>query len=283
MFEGWVLEVILYVNVFFIGVLVTLAIQQLIAHRSSNQTASPAEMLPKKVREEVIDDARKHYQRAVYKSAIQLDKNLADTTTRLQVSLDKLRTSIAENENKQYNQALESIRQQASNILSNTAQDIGLHQRELRRHFTEHQKSLDAKLEAEAAETERDLQRERAEYQRRQAAMEQKITDHQQALEAALTERQQKLTLTQTTIESKLQALEKLYADKKLAIESNLDQELAARKQLLASKLESELADTILAFLSESLGEHLTLDSQSGSLVKLLDEHKDEILKGLKS
>ena len=56
--------------------------------------------------------------------------------------------------------------------------------------------------------------------------------------------------------------------------------DIEARRQALVGKLETELADTLLAFLSDALGSDIDLSAQATSLTKLLEAHKDELLEG---
>lgn len=279
---GWVVQPLIYLNVFLVGVLITIGIQQWRAHRRNVKGTSPVEMLPDKVRDEVIDNARKHYQRAVYKTAIQLDKNLSATNQRLSESLDKLRASISADEANRYNEALESIRSQAAKIVGSTATEIQAHQQALRQHFEEHQKMLDAELEKQADEASVELQKQRTDYQKRQASFEQQLASHQSQLRAALEQREASLDKAQSELETKLLQIGQRYAQKQQELETSLDQHLETRRAQLAGKLETELADTILAFLADALGSSADLSSSSAPLVKLLEAHKDELLAGVK-
>jgi hypothetical protein len=84
------------------------------------------------------------------------------------------------------------------------------------------------------------------------------ITKHQEALKAKLAERQTEL-------------------------EAQLTQEMDAKKERLAQDLDTKLADAVASFLIETLGHDVDLGAQSAYLTKMLDEHKDEITKGVKS
>jgi len=278
---GWVIQAILYLNIFLIGVILTLAIQHFRAHRSSKKPVD-VEMLPKKVQEEVVDNARKHYQQAVYKSALQLDKNLATTTDRLNKSLDSLRESIAKNEQERYDEALNAIKSQAATIVGATAEEIATHQKELRKHFEEHQAILDKELEKEVSTAQADIMQHQQDYQKRQAALDAQLLEHQKQLEAAMAKRQESLTMSEAQLESKMIELQKSYAEKQQQLDAKLQADLEARRQQLAGKLEAELADTILGFLSDALGTDVDLGAQTSSLTKLLDAHKDDLLKGMK-
>lgn len=279
---GWVIQPLIYFNVFLVGVLLTIGIQQWREHRRTVKASTPVDILPEKVRDEVIDNARKHYQRAVYKTAIELDKNLAATNQRLNDSLDKLRASITKDEAERYNDALNTIRDQAANIVSSTASEVQAHQQALRQHFEEHQKTLDAELEKQASQTSLELQKQRGDYQKRQATFETQLAEHQRQLQAALEQREAALDKAQSELETKLLEIGKRYTLKQQELETTLDQHLEARRAQLAGTLETELADTILAFLSDALGGSADLSATSGPLVKLLETHKDELLAGVK-
>lgn len=280
--SGWVIQAILYVNFFIIGVLITLAIQHFRAHRSQKNQSVNIEMLPEKVREEVVESARKHYQQAVYKSAVQLDKNLAATTERLNKSLDTLRDNVTKDEKQQYDEALNAIRTQAASIVGATAQEIATHQKELRKHFEDHQAQLDQELQKEANATEAELQKYRQDYQKRQAQLEAQLLEHQKQLEEALAKREQSLTASETQLEGKMLELQKIYAEKQQQMEAKMQADIETRRQQLAGKIEAELADILLAFLTDALGTDVDLGAQTASLTRLLEEHKDELLKGVK-
>lgn len=279
---GWAIQPVIYLNVFLVGVLLTLGIQQWRAHRHAKSPSSAVEMLPDKVRDEVIDNARKHYQRAVYKTAIELDRNLASTNKRLNESLEKLRASISKDEAQRYDEALSSIRDQAAKIVGSTASEIQAHQQALREHFEQHQKTLDAELDKQADETSLELQKQHADYQKRQATFESQLAQHQQELETTLQQREASLDQAQSQLETKLLEIGQRYVAKQQQLEASLDQHLETRRAQLSGTLETELADTILAFLADALGNSADLSATSAPLVKLLEAHKDELLSGVK-
>ncbi|NCU39280.1 hypothetical protein EOL96_09760, partial [Candidatus Saccharibacteria bacterium] len=181
---GWVIQVVIYANVFLVGVVLTLAVQSWRAHRSGKNQNVGIEALPQSVRDEVIDHARTHYQRAIYRSAVQLDKNLAATATKLNESLVSLRDAVSEGEMSQYNEVLNTIRRQAANIVGATSEQISAHQKELRKHFEDHQAALDLELQKAENATELQLQQHQQDYQKRQADMEAQLLEHQKQLEA---------------------------------------------------------------------------------------------------
>jgi hypothetical protein len=72
-------------------------------------------------------------------------------------------------------------------------------------------------------------------------------------------------------------------AERQTELETQLAQEMEAKKAQLAQDLDTKLADAVASFLIETLGHDVDLGAQSAYLTKMLDEHKDEITKGIKS
>lgn len=283
MILGWVIQSILYLNVFILGVVITLAIQHFRAHRSSPKstpTKTDLEALPQNMRDDLLSDARRQYQEAVARSAAELDNNLAQTTAKLKESLDKLRADVAQNEQTRYNEALAVIRDQAAGIVGSTAEEIAAHQNDLRQHFETHQAMLDNELQKEALRNEKELQKQREQYNQKVAELETQLVEHQKALESSLVKREESLALTESQLEAKLVELQKTYVTQQQEMEARLQSSIEARREALIRKLDNELADIILAFLSDALGNDIDISTQASSLTKLLETHKDELLKG---
>lgn len=323
MILGWVIQAILYLNVFILGVIITLAIQHFRAHRASKQAPPPPsfDMMPENVRDQLVSGARKQYQDAIVRTALELDRNMTETTNRLKQSLDKLRENVAHDEQQRYDESLTAIRNQAAGIVASTAREIQEHQLELRKHFDDHQAKLDAEMQQEAAQTERevqrqheaykkrvaeleaqlleqqakldselqqesartqlDLQKQHQAYQKREAELEAQLLEHQKSLESSLAKREEALAITESQLENKLMELQKSYVDKQQQMEAKLQADIEARRQALVGKLETELADTLLAFLADALGSDIDLGAQATSLTNLLEAHRDELLKGV--
>ncbi|HEV7951810.1 MAG TPA: hypothetical protein VGO98_00330 [Candidatus Saccharimonadales bacterium] len=72
-------------------------------------------------------------------------------------------------------------------------------------------------------------------------------------------------------------------AERQTELETQLAQEMEAKKAQLTRDLDTKLADAVASFLIETLGHDVDLGAQSAYLTKMLDEHKDEITKGIKS
>ena len=57
--------------------------------------------------------------------------------------------------------------------------------------------------------------------------------------------------------------------------------EITAEKEVLIKLANAKLADAVASFLIETLGHNVDLGAQSAYLTEMLEEHKDEILKGI--
>lgn len=64
-------------------------------------------------------------------------------------------------------------------------------------------------------------------------------------------------------------------------LKANLAAEIAAEKARLMTQIDTKLADAVMSFLIETLGHNVDLGAQTSYLTALLDEHKDELKKGL--
>lgn len=95
---------------------------------------------------------------------------------------------------------------------------------------------------------------------------------------------QTKITIgnAQTTVADHQAELEKNFADRKAELEEKLDRDIAARKEQLISELDTKLADAVTSFLIETMGHNIDLGAQVPYLLATLDEHKEEIIQGVK-
>ena len=64
-------------------------------------------------------------------------------------------------------------------------------------------------------------------------------------------------------------------------IKAKMTQEIEQEKQRLIKQIDTKLADAIGSFLVETLGHNVDLGSQSNYLTQMLEEHKEEITKGV--
>ncbi len=61
-----------------------------------------------------------------------------------------------------------------------------------------------------------------------------------------------------------------------------MTKEIAAEKERLSKEIDDRLSDAVASFLVETLGHNVDLGAQAAYLTAQLEEHKDEIAKGIK-
>jgi uncharacterized membrane protein len=65
-------------------------------------------------------------------------------------------------------------------------------------------------------------------------------------------------------------------------IKVQLTESMEVEKKRLIEQIDTKLADAVASFLTETLQHNIDLGAQSGYLTSLLEEHKDELIKGIK-
>lgn len=93
------------------------------------------------------------------------------------------------------------------------------------------------------------------------------IDKHQAELQAKFTKRQAEL-------DAKLD-------ERHAALEADMKESVAAEKQRLLQQMDTKLADAVASFLTETLQHNVDLGAQSDYLMALLEEHKQELVKGV--
>lgn len=64
-------------------------------------------------------------------------------------------------------------------------------------------------------------------------------------------------------------------------LEAAMNAEITAEKQVLIDLVNAKLADAVASFLIETLGHNVDLGTQTAYLTAMLEDHKEEILKGI--
>ncbi|HET8690197.1 MAG TPA: hypothetical protein VFL81_02070 [Candidatus Saccharimonadales bacterium] len=91
---------------------------------------------------------------------------------------------------------------------------------------------------------------------------------------SSLSEAREKIAAHQQELEAKLAAHHE-------ELEAKLNEEISAEKQRRLEQLDTKLADSVMAFLAETLGHNADLGSQSKYLIEQLEAHKDDIKQGV--
>ncbi|HUC96099.1 MAG TPA: hypothetical protein VMR16_00325 [Candidatus Saccharimonadales bacterium] len=85
----------------------------------------------------------------------------------------------------------------------------------------------------------------------------------------------------QTEISAHQAELKTRIDERRAELEAKMIEEIAAEKQILIQMTDTKLADAVASFLAETLGHNIDLGAQSAYLTAMLDEHKEEIKKGI--
>ncbi|MDB5187246.1 MAG: hypothetical protein JWM07_718 [Candidatus Saccharibacteria bacterium] len=93
--------------------------------------------------------------------------------------------------------------------------------------------------------------------------------------ETTINTAQSDVTQHQTDIQAKL-------VEHQAKLEADLTAKMTAEHEQLMQQIDTKLADAVTSFLFETLQHNVDLGAQSAYLTAMLDEHKDELTKGVK-
>lgn len=166
------LQVFLAINIFIIGVVLTLAIQHAYAHfkpqpKSIKKTTDQSMHLPNAIREHLLEQSQAKFQAVLDRSSKELEHDLQIVTERIDKQIDKFSTAIVNDETKRYRDSLDKLRKQTESSMLNAEVEIAKHQVEIEAKLAERQKELEGKMEAEIS----------AEKARRIAQIDSKLSD----------------------------------------------------------------------------------------------------------
>ncbi len=157
------LQSFLILNIFIIGVLVTIAIRHAISHfkpraeevekpHHQQHVAAQSVHLPPAVKERLLQASQAHFQAVLNRSALELQHDLKTTTFHLNKQLAKLGGEIISDEMKRYHTSLDELRKQAENSIFSAQTDISVHQAEIKAKLVERQADMETKMTAEIDE-----------------------------------------------------------------------------------------------------------------------------------
>lgn len=147
---------------------------------------------------------------------------------------------------------------------------------------------LEAALERSSVQFEKSLQETTGRLDRQLERLGSKIISdemarYNKALEELQAHTQLSISGAQSEIATHQEDLKAKLAERQAELEAQLAQEMDAKKEQLTRELDTKLADAVASFLIETLGHDVDLGAQSAYLTKMLDEHKEEITKGIKA
>lgn len=149
------LQIFLAVNIFIIGIILTLAIQHGYAHFrpqpkvSSKKLPNQSMHLPNSIREHLLEQSQSKFQAVLDRSSRELEHDLGIVTERIDKQIEKFSTAIVNDETKRYRDSLDKLRKQTESAMLNAEVEIAKHQVEIEGKLALRQKELEAKLNEE--------------------------------------------------------------------------------------------------------------------------------------
>lgn len=155
------LQAFLLVNVFIMGILVSIAVRHARAHfrpqehdeadKPHPRTQTQGAHLPPAIKERLLQASQAHFQAVLDRSATELQHDLKTTAFHINRQLSKLGADIVNDEMKRYHTSLEQLRKQAETTLLNAQAEIATHQAEINNKLAKRQAELEAQLNEEIA------------------------------------------------------------------------------------------------------------------------------------
>jgi F0F1-type ATP synthase membrane subunit b/b' len=133
------LQVFLYLNIFLIGVLVVLAVQHAYAHFKPHEHDAEHHRqqpegghLPPAVRQQLLEDAQKDFERVLRRSAAELQQDLENSSESIKKQLDKFSKGTVAGELEQYRAKIAELEKQTESVIGGMHQEITSHQDDLK-------------------------------------------------------------------------------------------------------------------------------------------------------
>ncbi len=236
------LNVLLLVNMFILGVAVALAYMHWHRHIRAGELSHAGESLPEQIRHKVYEQAQDDYEKVLRRSAVRFGKDLDTTTEHLSKQLDALTGDLVEKEVARYKSTMTELQDDATKRFGEAGEEIDSHRAELETRLqerlktmddvlTEHQKALEKSLAERTSELERDFKEIQADYAKKQAALESSLATQEAELASGLKQREAQLASHQAQLEDDLVARQQAFVTKQNELEQKLDAEMAKRRE----------------------------------------------------
>ena len=138
------LQAFLYVNVFLIGVVAVLAVQHALAHfrphehdADHNRQQPAGGHLPPAIRQQLLADAQKDFERVLKHSAIELQTDLANSAQNIKKQVDTFSNDVITQELGNYRAKIAELEKQTETVMNGMHQEITSHQENLKLKLTE--------------------------------------------------------------------------------------------------------------------------------------------------
>lgn len=131
------LQLFLYLNIFLIGALTTVAIQHAVAHFRPKPKPEPKPMppvniqIPTDMKDRLLKESQANFQAALDQSAENLQHDLDATSEKVNRLLAQLGTQVVGTEMERYRIDLVALRKQTETAFSGAQSEIGVHQAKL--------------------------------------------------------------------------------------------------------------------------------------------------------
>ncbi len=142
--EITILNIILIVNAFVMGVLFVFGLKHLLAHfkkddKNTHQVHEPADKtkIPRELKEEMLARAEHNFEKMIDHSIAELQADLEKTTSEVSQHFSKISSSIINNETDQYRQLVEKLRQKTGEIIDISREEIANQQVSLKSNMTD--------------------------------------------------------------------------------------------------------------------------------------------------
>lgn len=150
------LQSFILLNVFIMGILVSVAVRHAYAHfrprqndeieKSHPHIQAQSAHLPPAVKERLLQASQAHFQAVLNRSAAELQQDLKSTAFHLNRQLGKLGADIISDEMKRYHASLDQLRKQTETTMLNAQAEIALHQTEIKEKLTKRQTELETQM-----------------------------------------------------------------------------------------------------------------------------------------
>lgn len=253
------LQVFLMIDMFIIGIAATIAAQYAYTHYihkkhpEKDHASLKDSPLPPGLKEQLLKDARKNFQDALAAGADSLRHDLKATSDRINLHLEELGNDII-------HQEVERYRQQLNQLYGGAEKDI--------------------KAAATGVKDLLEDQRHRLEMLGGQAGT--VISEANEDIDSYKQELKTKLDTLYERADTAISDANSEIIEHTKILKEQLAKDMDSEKQLLLERFETRLSDAVASFLMETLQHNVDLGAQAKYLTSVLDEHKDELLQGVR-
>lgn len=144
------LALIVYINVFMAGVVITLVIWYTYAHFANKKNPAKPKIevpsLPKATRDRLMLEAEEKFNKVILHAKSELEEDLHEAATAIVNNLKVIGNDVAKTEMDRYRAGLEEVRKQTESTIQNATSEVTKHQEEIKTSLENHRKQLEEAL-----------------------------------------------------------------------------------------------------------------------------------------